>query len=147
MNLEISLVPYGQLTAVLHAAASYLEEAAARTKGRCIVDDIVRLFFTGQYTLWIVFAPDAKAVHGCFVTEVVQYPQCKVLTVQHAAVDSQHMLYIEDKMQATCAKYAADAGCASVTFVGRPGWKRHAEKYGYTAQSVAYTKFIDKVPA
>jgi hypothetical protein len=47
-------------------------------------------------------------------------------------------------MQSYAEDYAVRAGCKGIEFVGRPGWKKHAEKYGYTAQSVTYQRFFEQ---
>ncbi len=146
MSLDISLVLYGDIAKTIWAVMPYLSEAAARTKGRSSTDDIVRTIFTGQYALWVVFDKGTNRVHGCFVTEVTQFPQCKILTVQHCVIDANHMEPMEERMQEIASKYAADCGCTAISFVGRPGWKKHAEKYGYSANSVTYTKMLGAAP-
>jgi hypothetical protein len=40
-------------------------------------------------------------------------------------------------------RFAKDAGCAGVEFVGRPGWRKQANKYGYSIQSVMYQKLFE----
>ena len=144
MTLQISIVPYLDLAFTLPLVSGYLTEAANRTKGRSSLSDIARTVFNGAYTLWLVFDPEAKTVHGCFITEIKTYPQMKMLCIQHCAIDEHHMAQVEEDMQPLAARFAKDAGCDGIEFIGRPGWKKHAEKYGYLAQSVAYTKFLDK---
>jgi hypothetical protein len=49
----------------------------------------------------------------------------------------------EELMQDIAARFAKDAGCAGIEFVGRPGWRATANKYGYEVQSVMYQKFFE----
>ncbi len=142
MSLDISLVLYGDIAKTIWAVMPYLSEAAARTKGRSSTDDIVRTIFTGHYALWIVFDKSTNRVHGCFVTEVKVYPRCNLLCVQHCVIDQQHMESMEERMQEIASKYAEDCGCNGIEFTGRPGWKKHAEKHGYSSNSVTYTKML-----
>ena len=144
-DLQLSLVLLGDLPKTVPLVSTYLEEAASRTRGRCTATDLLRMIFNGQYTLWAVFDARAQRVHGCFVTEVKAYPQMNMLAVQHCVIDENLMEQVEEKMQETAANFARDAGCAGIEFTGRPGWRRHAEKYGYVSNSVSYTKFISKV--
>lgn len=146
-GLQLSLVLMDDLPKTVPLVNGYLQEAAVRTRGRCTLTDLLRMIFNGQYVLWVAFDVETKRVRGCFVTEVKVYPQLKMLAIQHCVVDEHRMAQMEELMQEVASSFARDAGCSGIEFTGRPGWKRHAEKYGYTAQSVAYTKFIDKVPA
>lgn len=142
MKLDISLVLYGDISKTMWAVMPYLSEAAARTKGRSDADDIARLIYNGHYALWVVFDTENSRVHGCFVTEVKVYPRCKLLCVQHCVIDGQHMESMEGRMQEIASKYARDSGCNGIEFTGRPGWKKHAEKHGYSSNSVTYTKML-----
>jgi hypothetical protein len=51
---------------------------------------------------------------------------------------------ISDRMHATAEQFAKAAGCAGVEFVGRPGWRKTANEYGYAVQSVTYQKFFEE---
>ena len=143
MNLELSLVPIGHVSNAIPALIKYLEESAAWSNGRAKVDDILRFILVGQMHLWMVFSPEEQKVYGHIITEVKQYPQCKMLVIQYAAMTPNHMVEIEDLMQQYAKDYAVRAGCNGIEFIGRPGWKKHAEHYGYTAQSVMYQRFFE----
>ena len=118
-------------------------ESAERSRGRSTVDDILRFLFSGEMALWVVFDQETQEAHGHFVTEVKQYPQRKMLVIQFAAMLPNQMNQIEDMMQKYAEDYAKQVGCQGIEFVGRPGWKKHAERYGYTAQSVTYQRFFE----
>ena len=143
MNLNISLIPYGGLSKTVMAIMPYLEESAVRSRGRSSVDDILKFLFTQQMVLWVVYDEETSEAHGHFITEVKQYPQSSMLVIQYAAMLPNHMEQIEDLMQDYAEKYARNAGCTGIEFVGRPGWKKHATKYGYQTQSVTYQKFFE----
>ena len=142
MNLNITLVPFGSVARLIPALMPYLQESANWTRGRATVDDILRFVLSGQMMLWCVYDVDTEQVHGQFITEFKQYPQTKMLVIQYCSMTPNVMEQVEDKMQEIAIKFARDAECAGIEFIGRPGWKRHAEKYGYTTQSVSYQKFF-----
>ncbi len=52
--MKIALVPVSQLMSVVPALMPYLEESAEWTRGRAIVEDIVRFLLNGQMHLWAV---------------------------------------------------------------------------------------------
>jgi len=49
---------------------------------------------------------------------------------------------MEDDIFDLLNRFARDAGCSGIEFVGRPGWRKQADKYGFEVQSVGYQKFF-----
>lgn len=144
MNLDISLIPYGQISYMVAPLLRFLQESESWTKGRSSVDDIVRFVLTGQMQLWVVFDPDTQEIHGYVITEIKQYPQSKMFVIQYCAMNPNHMRYVEDSMHEKADRFARDAGCAGVEFFGRPGWEPHVKKRGYTVKTVVFEKFFDE---
>jgi hypothetical protein len=144
MNLDISLIPYGQISYMVAPLLRFLQESESWTKGRSNVDDIVRFVLTGQMQLWVVFDPDTQEIHGYVITEIKQYPQSKMFVIQYCAMNPNHMRYVEDSMHEKADRFARDAGCAGIEFFGRPGWEPHVKKRGYTVKTVVFEKFFDE---
>ena len=142
MNLEISLVPPGNVYTTLPGLMPYLEESASRSQGRSTVDDILRFVLNGQMNLWVVFSPEDSKIYGHVITEVKQYPSKTLLVIQYCAGEPNHMQYCEDKMYDLLERFARDAKCAGIELIGRFGWTKHVKKYGYEPQSVMYQKFF-----
>lgn len=143
MNLSISLIPQGFLYRAIPRVMEYLETAALYSRGRTNPDALLGCIFSQRYRLWVVHDDDLK-FYGIFLTEEVQYPDSKFLCIQHCVIEPHLMVEVEEQMQVIAEKYARDTRCNGVEFVGRPGWKRHALKYGYKAQSVKYQKFFEE---
>jgi hypothetical protein len=144
MNLDISLIPYGQISYMVAPLLRFLQESESWTKGRSSVDDIVRFVLTGQMQLWVVFDPDTQEIHGYVITEIKHYPQNKMFVIQYCAMNPNHMRYVEDSMHEKADRFARDAGCAGIEFFGRPGWEPHVKKRGYTVKTVVFEKFFDE---
>lgn len=142
--MDIALIPHGQVAGVIPALLPYLAESQAWTRGRATVDDILRFILNGQMHLWAVHE-DGK-IHGHVVTEIKEYPRCKMLVIQYCAMETGTLDQINDKMQTVAAEVAKSAGCAGIEFIGRPGWRKTASKYGYSVQSVMYQKFFEDAP-
>ena len=142
MNLDISLVPPGNIYTAVPGLLPYLMESAERTRGRATVDDILRFVLNGQMQLWVVFSPEDSKIYGHVITEVKQYPSNTMLVIQYCAGEANHMQYCEDKMYDVLDRFARDAGCAGIELIGRPGWGKHVKQRGYEAQSVMYQKFF-----
>lgn len=139
--MKISLVSPGQVAPLIPALLPFLQESAAWARGRATVDDILRFVLSGQMSLWVVY--DSAGVYGHIITESKQYPQRKMLAVQYCAMEPGVLEEVEEQMQDIASRFAADAGCAGIEFVGRPGWRNVAKKYGYEVQSVMYQKFFE----
>lgn len=138
--MRIVLIPVGSIAESLPAVLNYLRVSAQWTDGRASVDDLVRFLINGQMHLWAVV--NDKGVFGHLMTEFKQYPQLKVLTVQHCAADPHSMDRVEAVAFGTLEQFAKDAGCSGVEFVGRQGWRKAAAKYGYSTRSVTYQKMF-----
>jgi hypothetical protein len=138
--MEISLVAIGRVAGLIPSLLPYLKESQDWTRGRATVDDILRMVLNGQMQLWVVYQDGI--VYGHVVTEIKQYPQCNMLTIQYCAMQTGTLEQIEDKMHETAERFARDAGCKGIEFVGRPGWRRTGNMYGYSVQSVMYQKFF-----
>jgi hypothetical protein len=141
--MKISFVPIGQVIGVMPSLYPFLMQSSEWSRGRVTVDDIVRFVLNGQMNLWAVHEEDKG--YGHIVTEVKQYPQCKMLAIQYCAMTPWTMERIEDDMQKLAERVAKDAGCVGIEFVGRSGWSKTSNKYGYTVQSVTYQKFFKEV--
>lgn len=138
--MRASLVPPGMVSGVIPALLPYLKESEKWARGRATVDDILRFVLTGQMQLWI--GHEENTIYGHVVTEIKEYPQCKMLVVQYCAGEPNHMQYVDDEIFDLLDRFAKDTGCSGVEFVGRPGWRKQAEKYGFEVRSVMYQKFF-----
>lgn len=138
--MKASLVPPGMVSNVIPALLPYLKESEKWAKGRATVDDILRFVFTGQMQLWI--GHEENTIYGHVITEIKEYPQCKMLVVQYCAGEPNHMQYVDDEIFDLLDRFAKDTGCSGVEFVGRPGWRKQAEKYEFEVRSVMYQKFF-----
>jgi len=140
MKLDISLVPYGMIGSVVPNVLKYLEVSEKWSRGRSVVDDILRFLFTNQMQLWVVL--DEENIYGHIITEIKQYPQAKMFVIQYCAMEPHHLAAVEEQMQEVAERFAKDNGCAGIEFMGRPGWSRSMKKYGYDVKSVMFQKFF-----
>jgi hypothetical protein len=138
--MKMTLVPNGHVAQLIPALWPYLSKSEEWTHGRATVDDILRFILTGQMQLWV--GHEDNEIYGHVITEVKAYPRCKMLVIQYCAGEANHMQYVEDQMYDLLDRFAKDAGCAGIEFVGRPGWRKSAGSHGYTVQSVTYQKFF-----
>ena len=138
--MRISLISPGAVAGVIPSLLPYLVKSQEWTRGRATVDDILRFVLNGQMQLWV--GHDDNEIYGHVITEVKSYPRRKMLVVQYCAGEPNHMQYVDDEMFDLLDRFAKDAGCSGIEFVGRPGWRKQAGKYGFEVQSVMYQKFF-----
>ncbi len=140
--MEINLIPPGQVAGVVPALLPYLQESAGWSRGRVTTDDLLRFVLNGEMQLWAVH--EGGNGYGHVITEIKQDARLKRLTVQCCAMKPWTMDLISDQMHSIAEQFAKSAGCAGVEFVGRPGWRKTTNEYGYAVQSVMYQKFFEE---
>jgi len=67
------------------------------------------------------------APRGCAVTEIIKYPQKKVLHIFLAGGDMDQIL----DMDSSAVEFAKMNGCTGMSIAGRRGWKRVLKNKGY----------------
>ena len=138
--MRMALIPPGMVADTIPQLLPYLKSSQEWTRGRSTVDDILRFVLNGQMQLWI--GHEEGKIYGHVITEVKEYPRCRMLVVQYCAGEPNHMQYVDEEMFDLLDRFAKDAGCSGIEFVGRPGWRKQARKYGFEVQSVMYQKFF-----
>lgn len=138
--MRMSLIPPGTVAGLIPSLLPYLVKSQEWTRGRATVDDILRFVLDGRMQLWV--GHDDSAIYGHVITEIKDYPRCKMLVLQYCAGEPNHMQYVEDEMYDLLDRFARDAGCSGIEFIGRPGWRKSAGSHGYEVQSVTYQKFF-----
>jgi hypothetical protein len=109
----------------LGAYRAWIEAALEYSGGTHSFDDIAAGIASGYMQLW----PTEKA---CAITEIVVYPQKKVLHVFLAAGDLDQ---ITDAIGAV-EGWGKAQGCESLTMNGRFGWQRVLNKRGWSPTMV-----------
>lgn len=137
--LEVQLVPRGRILEALGCLRNHLQESVAWTEGRMDVDDLASLALAPQAQLWVVIN-EFGVLDGYLLTEIKKYPKKPMFVVHHCAMTPHVKEQVEEQMHKVMEQFARDAGCFGVEFFGRPGWRKHAKKFGYETQTVVYEK-------
>jgi len=91
--------------------------------------DVVDGVMSGHMQLW-------SGAKGCAVTEIVVYPNKKVL---HVFLAGGKLEQITD-MHQDAVKWAKTQGCEGMTLSGRKGWLKILNKDGWKEQQVVMVK-------
>jgi len=98
----------------------WLEAAIERAGGTHTLSDVVQSVVEGKMQFW-------PAPRGCAVTEIIKYPQKKVLHIFLAGGDMDQIL----DMDSSAVEFAKMNGCTGISIAGRRGWKRVLKNKGY----------------
>jgi len=91
--------------------------------------DVVEGVMSGHMQLW-------AGEKGCAVTEIVCYPNKKVL---HVFLAGGKLKEITD-MHEDAVKWAKAQGCVGMTIVGRKGWKKVFQNEGWKEKHMVLAK-------
>ena len=93
--------------------------------------DIAEKVVSGHMQIW-------AAEKGCIVTEIIVYPNKKVLHVFLAGGKLEQITDMEDHV----IKWAKTQGCLEMSLAGRLGWKKVLKNRGWEEKSVILQKEI-----
>jgi hypothetical protein len=109
----------------------WIDGALQYSGGTHQFEDVFQGVISGKMQLW----PAAKA---CAITEIIVYPNKKVLHVFLAGGDMEQIV----DMQKSAEEWGRTQGCAAMTIAGRKGWARVLAEHGYKEQFVTLAKEI-----
>ncbi len=108
---------------------------AALNKGGDTHDfkDVVDGVLSGNMQLWL-------GANGCAVTEIIVYPNKKVLHVFLAGGDQGQGIEQITDMHDDAMAWGKEQGCDGMTVTGRRGWKKILQPRGWTEQFTTLLK-------
>ena len=95
--------------------------------------DIVDGIISGNMQLWL-------GANGCAVTEIVVYPNKKVLHVFLAGGDQGQGIEQITDMHDDAMEFGKQQGCIGMTVTGRRGWKKVLQSRGWSEQFTTLLK-------
>jgi len=113
--------------------APLLDEAQEHTEGEVESDDFLESLTHGDMQLWI--ATEGNELHSIMITQIITYPQKKVLRIISIAGSDFKRLYQFNEM---VESFAIKTGCTSLELWGRKGWKKLLPDW--ESNYIVYTK-------
>ena len=107
----------------------WIEAALSYSGGTHNFEDVVVGLQKGTMQLW-------PTPNGCIVTEIVVYPQKKVLNVFLGGGELEQILDMHNDV----IEWAKAQGWAALTMTGRFGWKKPLAKHGWKPLHTSYVK-------
>jgi hypothetical protein len=137
--IEVSMVPAQYVDQCWSKIEGYIEKAAEYTYGRFTASNIYDLVVDGDYQLWVAF--NGSDIKGVVVTNVVTYPQRKLLCMQFCG--GEDLINWKDPMLALLRRFAKDVGCDGIESTARPGWAKIFQNDGFAAHWVTFELPLD----
>ena len=118
---------------VWEEVAPLLDTVKEHTEGELETDDFLEPLTHGDMQLWI--ATEGSTVHGVMVTQLIPYPQKKILRIISLAGDNFEELR---EFQEMIEAFAVKTGCTALEMWGRKGWKKLLPDW--ESNYIVYTK-------
>ena len=99
--------------------APLLAEVSPHTEGEVDPDDYMEPLTHGEMQLWV--AIEDKKVHSAMITQIIPYPQKKILRIISLAGSEFGKLYNFIDM---VESFASQCECSALEMWGRKGWKK-----------------------
>lgn len=137
--IEVSLVPREYVDTCWDKIEGFITKAAKYTYGRYTTSNIYDMVKDGDYQLWVAF--NEEGFKGAVVTNVITYPQKKILCMQFCG--GENLKLWKDPMLELLKRFGKDVGCEGIESTGRPGWAKIFQNDGYKATWVTYELPLD----
>ena len=137
--IEVSLVPTEYVDTCWGKVEGFIEKAAKYTYGRYTTGNIYDLVKEGDYQLWVAF--DGETFKGAVVTNIITYPQRKLLGMQFCG--GEELSTWKDPMLNLLKRFARDLGCEGIESTARPGWAKIFQNDGFAAHWVTFELPLD----
>ena len=121
------------ITKELMRGKAWIESALKKGGETHDFKDIVDGVLSGHMQLWM-------GANGCAVTEVIVYPNKKVLHVFLAGGDKGYGIKQITDMHDDAMAWGKEQGCNGMTVAGRKGWKKVLQSKGWTEQFTTLLK-------
>ena len=122
-----------------HRVKEHLKPAIKRSKGRWEPEYVLAALATGRHNLWVV-TDDARNVVGALTTEVLYYPEKRMLMIHFLGGKDMDKWYVD--MSDAMTAHGRESGCAGIEAIARSGFWKWFQNDGFEKTAVFYEKSI-----
>lgn len=103
-------------------------------------EDVLNALMGATMRLWVSWNDDARAIEAVVITETLQFPRLKKLSVFLSG--GRNIWQWWRPMIDTLERYAADTGCSYIIGGGRDGLRYFAKRVGFVEKSTILEKAL-----
>jgi hypothetical protein len=133
----ITIAPTTYIRTLWGDVEEQLGKAVARSNGRWSMEALYHTIQSGHQQLWLAFDED-KIIDGVGTTEIIDYPQGKMLAIQFLGGDKFNDWVWE--MLEKFNGFAKDSGCVGIEATARQGFWKWLSQDDFKQSYVVYEK-------
>jgi hypothetical protein len=123
-----------------HRVKEHLKPAIKRSKGRWEPEYVLAALVTGRHNLWVVTEGTGNEVVGAITTEVIYYPEKRMLMIHFLGGKGMDKWYVD--MSDAMSEHARESGCTGIECIARSGFWKWFQNDGFEKTAVFYEKSI-----
>ena len=134
----VTYIPTEYLGSFKEQVVPMLDKAAARSKGRFRGSDFWEMVADGTNQLWLT-VDDEENIIGATTTSIYANRNLSVMEIiAHGgtSLDNTHLSEVMNSLE----EFAVENDCDVIRIVGRHGWKKVLDKYGYKEEHIVLEK-------
>tara|TARA_R110002167_G_scaffold1385_3_gene6326 strand:- start:844 stop:1293 length:450 start_codon:yes stop_codon:yes gene_type:complete len=134
----VTYIPTEYLGSFKEQVVPMLDKAAARSNGRFRGSDFWEMVADGTNQLWLT-VDDEENIIGATTTSIYANRNLSVMEIiAHGgtSLDNTHLSEVMNSLE----EFAVENDCDVIRIVGRHGWKKVLDKYGYKEEHIVLEK-------
>lgn len=133
----LSAIPYEHVGHVWPKVSGFLDAAVRTSGGNYTLQTVIEGLIEQHLGLWVVFDEKDEPIAAA-TTRIVQYPNRKALAIDW--IGGRRMREWLPMLAEKMDQYAKDNGCKHIEGMGRAGWVKALQPYGYKQWVPTYRK-------
>lgn len=129
MTIKIGYIRSPEIPSVWDRILPWVQSVVDLTEGRSTIASTLHSLLTGDTLLGLAYDDETLDPVGFWIARIIQYPAVRMLNVD--MLGGEDFIRWEAIMHEALAAFAKSNQCAGMELVGRKGWERQLNKFGW----------------